>query len=222
VTASRQPVVVGIHATEQARSLPDRDAMDLAIEAVTGAIADAGLRPSDVDGAQVDWPGPGGVPGEGSSWARLLGRDLRWSSDAMLDNAGSRGLLKAAAAVAAGYADTVVVGGCLLASREQGAGPIGAGATLEFADVWGSYVVAQFALVANRHMHEFGTTERQLAMVAATIRNNGTTNPDAVMFRRGPYPVEDVLASRMVATPFHLLDCCSVGEGGAAFVVTTA
>ncbi|WP_410612332.1 thiolase family protein [Amycolatopsis sp. lyj-109] len=216
---ARQPVVVGVHATEQALSLPHRDAMDLALEAVTGAIADAGLRPSDVDGAQVDWPGPGGVPGEGSSWARLLG-DLRWTSDAMLDNAGSRGLLKAAAAVSAGLADTVVVGGCRLVSR--GTGPVGAGVPVEFADVWGSYVVAQFALVAARHMHQFGTTSRQLAEVAATIRNNGSTNPEAMMYGRGPYTADDVLASRLVATPFHLLDCCIVGEGGGAFVVTTA
>jgi acetyl-CoA acetyltransferase len=215
----RQPVIVGVHATEQALSLPHRDAMDLAVEAVTGAIADAGLQPSDVDGAQVDWPGPGGVPGEGSSWARLLG-DLRWTSDAMLDNAGSRGLLKAAAAVTAGFADTVVVGGCRLVSR--GGGPVGAGTPLEFTDVWGSYVVAQFALVAARHMHQFGTTPRQLAEVAATIRTNGSTNPEAMMYGRGPYTADDVLASRMVATPFHLLDCCIVGEGGGAFVVTTA
>lgn len=216
----RQPVVVGIHATEQALSLPHRTAMDLALEAVRGAIADAGLTFGDVDGAQVDWPGPGGVPGEGSSWARMLGRDLRWTSDSMLDNAGSRGLLKAAAAVRAGYADTVVVGGCRLVSR--GGGPVGAGVPLEFADVWGSYVVAQFALVAARHMHEYGTTSYQLAQVAATLRNNGSTNPEAMMYGRGPYTPEDVLASRMVATPFHLLDCCIVGEGGAAFVVTTA
>jgi acetyl-CoA acetyltransferase len=215
----RQPVIVGVHATEQALSLPHRDAMDLAVEAVTGAIADAGLQPSDVDGAQVDWPGPGGVPGEGSSWARLLG-DLRWTSDAMLDNAGSRGLLKAAAAVTAGFADTVVVGGCRLVSR--GGGPVGAGTPLEFTDVWGSYVVAQFALVAARHMHQFGTTPRQLAEVAATIRTNGSTNPEAMMYGRGPYTADDVLASRMVATPFRLLDCCIVGEGGGAFVVTTA
>ena len=218
----RQAVIVGIHATEQALSLPHRNAMDLALEAVQGAIADAGLRPSDVDGAQVDWPGPGGVQGEGSSWARMLGRNLRWTSDSMLDNAGSRGLLKAAAAVRAGYADTVVVGGCRLVSRGPDNAPVGAGTPLEFTDVWGSYVVAQFALVAARHMHEYGTTPRQLAQVAATIRTNGSSNPEAMMYGRGPYTADDVLASRMVASPFHLLDCCIVGEGGAAFVVTTA
>ncbi|WP_405720354.1 thiolase family protein [Streptomyces sp. NBC_01537] len=222
--SARQAVIVGIHATEQALSLPHRTAMDLALEAVQGAISDAGLTPADIDGAQADWPGPGGVPGEGSSWARMLGggRDLRWTSDSMLDNAGSRGLLKAAAAVRAGYADTVVVGGCRLVSRGPDNAPVGAGVPLEFTDVWGSYVVAQFALVAARHMHEYGTTPRQLAEVAATIRNNGTTNPEAMMYGRGPYTADDVLASRLVATPFHLLDCCIVGEGGAALVVTTA
>lgn len=220
--ADRTPVVVGVYATEQARTLPHRTDMDLALEAVTGAIADAGLAPRDVDGAQVDWPGPGGVPGEGSSWARLLGRDLGWTSDSMLDNAGARGLLKAAAAIRAGYADTVVVGGCRGVSRSPGDAPVGAGTPLEFGDVWGSYVITQFALVAARHMYEYGTTPEQLATVAATIRNNGTTNPEAMMFGRGPYTVADVLASPLIATPFHLLDCCITGEGGAAFVVTTA
>jgi acetyl-CoA acetyltransferase len=217
----RRATIVGIHATEQALSLPHRTPMDLALEAVEGSIADAGLRPGDVDGAQVDWPGPGGVPGDSASWARMFGRDLRWTSDSMMDNSGVRGLLKAASAVVAGYADTVVVGGCRLVSRGADNSPVGAGVPLEFTDMWGSYVVAQFALVAARHMHEFGTTSRQLAEVAATIRNNGSTNPEAMMYQRGPYTADDVLASRMVATPFHLLDCCIVGEGGGAIVVTT-
>ena len=220
-TNARRAVIVGVHATRQALSLPDRHAMDLAMEAVEGAAKDAGLRLADIDGAQVDWPGPGGVPGEGSSWARMFGRDLRWSSDSFMDNSGPRGLLKAASAVTAGYADTVIVGGCRMVTRGPDNSPVGAGVPLEFCDVWGAYVVAQFALVAARHMHEFGTTPRQLAEVAAVIRNNGSTNPEAMMYGRGPYTAEDVLASRMVATPFHLLDCCIVGEGGAAFVVTT-
>lgn len=218
---ARRAVVVGVHATDQALSLPHRTPHDLALEAALGAIRDAGLDPREVDGAQLDWSGPGGAAGEGSSWARLLG-DLAWTSDAQLDNSGVRGLLKASAAVGAGLAHTVVVGGCKLVSRGTGNAPVGAGAPLEFADVWGSYVVAQFALVAARHMHRFGTTPEQLALVAATIRNAGSTNPEAMMAGRGPYSVADVLASRLVATPFHLLDCCIVGEGGAAFVVTTA
>ncbi|MFJ9445190.1 thiolase family protein [Kitasatospora sp. NPDC101235] len=218
----RQPVIVGVHATEQALSLPHRTAADLALEAARQAVADAGLTPADVDGAQLDWPGPGGAADDGSSWARLFGGELRWTSDAMMDNAGVRGLLKASAAVRAGYADTVVVGGCRLVSRGPDNNPVGAGRPLEFTDVWGAYVVPQFALVAARHMHEFGTTPRQLAEVAAVIRNNGSKNPEAMMYGRGPYTAESVLASRMISAPLRLLDCCIVGEGGAAFVVTTA
>ena len=75
------------------------------------------------------------VVDEGSSWARLFGHPLRWTSDSFLDNAGSRGLLKAAAAVTAGYADTVVVGGCKLVSRGPDNAPVGAGTPLEFTDV---------------------------------------------------------------------------------------
>lgn len=217
----RQPVIVGVHATEQALSLPHHTPMDLAVAAVRGALADAGLTTDQVDGAQLDWPGPG-APGDGSSWARPFGGRLRWTSDAMLDNAGVRGLLKAAAAVRAGYADVVVVGGCRLVTRGAGNQPVGAGRSLEFTDVWGAYVVPQFALVAARHMHDFGTTGEQLASVAAMVRNNGTDNPEAMMFGRGPYTAADVLASRLIATPLHLLDCCVVGEGGAAMVVTTA
>ncbi|MEU7550895.1 thiolase family protein [Streptomyces sp. NPDC044571] len=220
--ADRQPVIAGVYATEQALSLPHRTAMDLALEAARGALADAGLEPSEVDGAQLDWPGPGGAPDDGASWAPLFGGALHWTSDSFMDNAGVRGLLKAAAAVRAGYADTVVVGGCRLVSRGVDNAPVGAGRALEFTDVWGAYVVPQFALVAARHMYEYGTTPEQLAVVAATLRNNGAANPEAMMYGRGPYTPADVLASRPIASPLRLLDCCIVGEGGAAFVVTTA
>jgi acetyl-CoA acetyltransferase len=71
-------------------------------------------------------------------------------------------------------------------------------------------------------MEVHGTRPEHLATVAATIRNNGHVNPDAVYFGRGPYTPEDVLASRMVADPFHLLDCAMTAEGGSAILVTTA
>lgn len=211
--------IVGIHATEQGRQLPHRTSLDLAQEAVFGAIADAGLSPSDVDGVAADWPGPGGHPPEGFSWARALGGPVRWVADSLLDTSGARGVLKAAAAIDAGLCDVAVVGGGM-------AGVFGAGASIgagtepaEFTDVWGGYVVPLFALVAAEHMHRFGTTSEHLATVAATVRNNGHTNPEAIMYGRGPYTVEDVLNSPMLATPLHRLDVCLAGEGGAAVVL---
>ena len=218
----RDVAIVGVHATEQGRQLPHRTALDLAQEAVFGAIADAGLTPGDVDGVAADWPGPGGVSGEASSWARALGRPLNWTSDGMLDAAGARGVIKAAAAISAGLCDVAVVGGGL-------AGMFGAGKTvggggdnlIEFTDTWGAYVVPIFALVAQGHMHQFGTTSEQIALVSATIRNNGSVNPEAIMAGKGPYTVDDILSSRPLASPFHLLDVCLAGEGGGAVVLAS-
>jgi acetyl-CoA acetyltransferase len=70
-------------------------------------------------------------------------------------------------------------------------------------------------------MITYGTTPHQLATVAATIRNNGHRNPAAVYAGRGPFEPADVLASRMVADPFHLLDCSMTSEGGCALVLTS-
>ena len=69
---ARQPAIVGVYLTRQARSLPGRTSQDLVIEAVKGAIADAGLAPREVDGVAVDWPGPGGAPGDSANWAMYL------------------------------------------------------------------------------------------------------------------------------------------------------
>ena len=74
------------------------------------------------------------------------------------------------------------------------------------------FTAAEFALIARRHMAIYGTHAASTGDRAATIRNNGH-NPDAV-YRRGPFTAEDILASRMVADPFHLLDCSMTSEGG--------
>jgi len=92
----------------------------------------------------------------------------------------------------------------------------------EFVAPFGMFTAAEFALIARRHMEMYGTTAEALATVAATIRNNGHVHPDAVYRGRGPFTVQDVLDSRMVADPFHLLDCSMTAEGGCALVLTTA
>jgi acetyl-CoA acetyltransferase len=219
---SRRATIVGVYQTQQARTLPGRTSQDLVVEAVKGAIADAGLKPRDVDGAAVDWPGPGGAPRDAENWAMYLKQPLSWCVSHHLLTAGVRGVLEAAAAVEAGLCEIAVVGsGRAGPFSADGAAP-GANMSMEFAEPYGSSVMAQFALVAMRHMHEFGTTPEQLAHVAATIRNHGHVNPEAVMFGAGPYTAADVLASPLIATPLHRLDCCLMNEGGAALVVTTA
>jgi acetyl-CoA acetyltransferase len=78
-----------------------------------------------------------------------------------------------------------------------------------------------FALVAQRHMHQFGTKREHLAEAAATIRNHGHVNSEPLMYGKGPYATGDVLDPRMIADRLHLLDCSVSCHGGAAIVVTT-
>ena len=91
----------------------------------------------------------------------------------------------------------------------------------EFVACWGSLTAAQFALVAQVYLHRFSPDPERMALVPATIRNAGSANPAAVMYRRGPYRPADVLASPPVAEPFRLLDLCLATEGAAAMVVTS-
>jgi acetyl-CoA acetyltransferase len=75
-------------------------------------------------------------------------------------------------------------------------------------------------MIAQRHMYEYGTTSEQLAEVAVGVREFASLNPNAIY--RDPITVDDVLASRMIAAPLHLLDCCAITDGGGAYIMTTA
>ena len=91
---------------------------------------------------------------------------------------------------------------------------------MQFEAPYGNSLVGSYALVARRHMHEFGTTSEQLAEIAVGVREYAGLNPDALY--RDPITVRDVLASRMVADPLHKLDCCVISDGGGAVIMTTA
>lgn len=221
MSEARRATVVGLHVTKQARRLEGRTTLELLMEAIDGALADAGLSHADVDGAAISWPGPGGIPGETGSWASYFQNPLAFTQEHWSDVAGARGLLKAAAAIEAGLCDTVVIGSGTVAEF-GGESAVGAGDGIEFADPYGSTAMAQFALVAQRYMHEFAVAPEKIAHVAAVIRNHGHVNPEAVMYGKGPYTVEDILASPMIASPLHRLECALVAEGACAIVVTTA
>jgi acetyl-CoA acetyltransferase len=80
--------------------------------------------------------------------------------------------------------------------------------------------VSSYALAAARHMHQYGTTRRQLAEVAVAARQWAQLNPDA--FARGPLSIEDVLGAKMISDPLTVRDCCLVTDGAGAFVVTSS
>src|SRR4051812_40542360 len=191
------------------------------LDAAKLALADAGLRHTDLDGIAARWPGPGGTtlaPGS-ADWSTLLGTPIDWIGDSYPQ--GIPGLLDAAGAILTGQATTVLVTG-------GQAGILGGGRVAsytqpgnEFVAPFGAFTAAHFALVAQRHLERFPHVRQGMAEIAAAIRNTGSANPDAVMTGRGPYTAADVLAAPKVVEPFTLLDLCLASEGGAAFVVTS-
>lgn len=212
--------VVGVFATEQRRRL-ERSALSACLSAALGALSDAGLAVSDVDGIAGRWPGPGGTvmhPGS-LDWSTLLGQRVRWVQDTYPQ--GVPALLDAAAAIAAGLCDTVLVVGGQAALRD-GSGSVASYTRPdnEFVAPWGAFTAVHFALLAQQYLRAFPESRWAAAQVAATIRNQGHANPAAVMHGRGPYTVDDILAAPLIATPFTLLDLCLATEGAAAIVVT--
>jgi acetyl-CoA acetyltransferase len=201
-------------------------------ECVKGALDDAGLTLADVDGLIGAAPEGVGIRGTlpAAAVADLIGHPLRFhASTAVGASSQSAGIGLAALAVAHGMANVVIVP---TAAAGQGQGYTAAdrnealirmaqlGSPYEY--VWGTTRVADFALLARRHMHLYGTTPSQLAAVAVAERHSATLHPLSVMGSRGDITVDDVLASRMVADPLHLLDCCIVNQGGGCVVVTSA
>jgi acetyl-CoA acetyltransferase len=203
--------IVGIHNTRQARVLEGHDDRTITFEAALGAIADAGLEPRDIDGV---------VGPFGSDFLYQTRNGPMWRS---MNPLGIPALLEGAMAIASGQATTVLfaTGGAGSYTQRASTAPW-TRPTNEFVAAYGMFTAAEFALMARRHMHVHGTTAEQMAHAAAVVRNNGHAHPDAVYSGRGPFTVDDVLASRMVADPFHLLECAMTSEGGAAVVLTRA
>lgn len=212
--------IVGVGVTPQVKR-SEKNSLQVALDAAKLALADAGLSHTDLDGIAARWPGPGGTelaPGS-ADWSTMLGVPLSWIGDSYPQ--GIPALVDAAGAILTGQATTILITG-------GQAGVLGGGKVAsytrpgnEFVAPFGAFTAAHFALVAQRHLARFPHARQGMAEIAATIRNVGSTNPDAVMYGRGPYTAEDVLAAPPVVDPFTLLDLCLASEGGAAVVVTT-
>ena len=206
----RDVAVVGVFNTPQARRLPGHDSSSIALEAALGALADAGIQAGDVDA----------VVGQAAADAVLelgLGPCTRRSS-----GLGIPTIVDAAALIATGQSRVVLVlaGGAGL--RSHGSAAPWTTPPNELVAGFGLFTAAEFALMARRHMVTYGTTELLLATAAAVVRTNGHHNPEAVYRGRGPFGPGEILASPMVAEPFHLLDCATVSEGGCALVLARA
>jgi len=210
--------IAGAAESEALGKVPGRSAIELAADSAHRALADCGLTIHDVDGiataelASIDV-------------AHYLGIEPTWIDGTSIGGCSFLVHVRhAAAAISAGLATTV-----LIAHGESGRSRVGqppwptdpANANGQFEapfGVWGPPVC--MTMPAVRYMHETGLTHEQLAYVAVAQRKWAALNPRAYM--RDPISVDDVLNSRLIAYPFHLLECCLVTDGGGALVVTSA
>lgn len=214
--------IVGVGMTKQARSL-ETSSLHVALEAGKAALDDAGLTKDDLDGIAARWPGPGGTvfqPGS-ADWAGLMGIHINWIGDSYPQ--GVPAVLDTAAAITAGVCETVLITGGQAGVMAAEVGKVASYTrpANEFIEPWGAFTSAHFALVAQQYLHRFPDARQAMAEAAATIRNIGSINPDAVMYGKGPFTAEDVLAAPKVVDPFTRLELCLASEGGAAVVMTT-
>lgn len=195
----------------QARLLEGYDSESIATEGALGALADAGIEPARVDTVV-------------SMFSQELVLSLGLGPASRVPSPmGIPAVLQAAQMIACGQSDVALLagGGAGMYTDRAATAPWTRPAN-EMVVGYGMFTAAEFALMARRHMVAYGTTPRQLATVSATVRNNGHVNPDAVYRGRGPFTPDDILASRMIADPFHLLDCSMTSEGGCGLVLARA
>lgn len=197
---------------------PGRSHLELLGEAVTLALKEAGLRPPDVDGlftANLVSFYPGLTVGE------YLGLRPRFTDATNLG--GSSFLahaISATAALQAGLCDVALI--CYGSNQRTASGQL---VTLADAPPYETaykprYPIIAYALAAQRHMYQYGTTREQLAHVAVEARRWARLNP--VAFSRDPLSVEDVLRSRMVCDPLTIRDCCLVTDGAGAVLMVAS
>ncbi len=204
--------------------LPESTGPGLRAQAAARAIADAGLEGGDVDA--IFTTAGAGFPA--LDLAEKLGVRPKVTESTLLGGASFVSYLtRAAAAIASGACSCalVVYGESSWANLQRKGGLYGGQHALvperlEFEDLYGNFLIASYAMAARRHMFQYGTTSEDLAAVAVLARTNAARNPKALI--RDPLTVADVLASKLVVDPLHLLDCCGVHDGGAAFVERAA
>ncbi len=225
---SGKAAIVGIGATEFSKE-SGRSELQLSVEAVQAALADCGLTAADVDGLTtftMDTSSEIAV-------ARELGmQELRFFSRINYGGgAACATVQQAAMAVATGVADVVV---CYRGFNERSGSRFGQFSVAAATQVntngldnaW-SYPMglgtpaATVAMQARRYMHEYGATSEDFGRVAVADRRHAATNPNAFFYDK-PITLADHQASRMIAEPLHLLDCCQESDGAVALVVVSA
>ena len=210
--------IVGAAETTELGKIPDLSQIQLHADAALNTLADAGLQAKDIDGVATAGESPIAI-------AHYLGIAPRWVDGSSVGGCSFMLHVRhAAAAIEAGYADTILITHGESGRSGVGRGGGGGGRASLPAQFEGPYggmgPTTMFTIGVLRYMKQYGMTHEQLAMVAVVQREWAGMNPRASF--RDPITVDDVLASRMIAYPFHLFECCLVTDGGGALIMTKA
>jgi len=221
----REVAVIGIGGTKFGE-LWDTSFRDLGMQAGLAAVADAKLAAEDIDALYVGNMSAGRFI-EQEHVAALIADYSGLARDHIpatrIEAAGASGGLafrQGYLAVASGMHDIVVVGGAekmtdvgdVLATEIQSSA-----ADQQWEVVFGATLAALFAMIARRHMHEFGTTREQIAQVAVKNHKHGALNPNAQFQRE--IDLSTVLKAPWVAEPLGVFDCAPLSDGAAAVVL---
>ena len=229
---TREAAIVGIH-EYPLRVAPGVSALQIKAASASKALEDAGLSWQDVD-AVYDTGSHQNIGGLGIS--EYLGLNPR-----LIDNTSVGGTSyefqahHAATMIASGKASVALLtyGSTSHSDRRAigTAGATGQGSPTPFnnmEDPWGMTLISGYGMVKARHMHQYGTTNEQFAEISVATRYHAMRNPEAVKAMTdlefvgvNEITTQDVLDSRMIAWPLHLLECCMVSDGGGAVVIAS-
>src|SRR5919197_1446995 len=215
---SGKAAVVGVDESDQIGVVPNKTALQLHAEAARNALRDAGIDKGEVDGLFT-----AGV--STSELGEYLGINPIYTDGTSVGGSSF--------VIHLGHAATAIATGlcrvALISHGQSGRSRVGVPSSgalygtnaAQFEAPWGlPQPVGSYALACSRHMHLYGTTHEQLAEISVATRKWASMNPKAMM--REPITIQDVLNSRWISWPFHLLDCCLVTDAGGAVVVTSA
>ncbi|RAK59096.1 thiolase domain-containing protein [Phenylobacterium hankyongense] len=205
------------------RDAPDKSTPQLHAECARGALEDAGLTKDDVDGFFC----AGDAPGFGAlSMIDYMGlKNVRHMDST--ETGGSSYIVHvghAAQAIAAGKCQVALITLAGRPRQQKGGGGRGGGGgepapEAGFENIYGGSTHNTYGMCAMRHMYEYGTTSEQLAWIKVAASHHAQWNEHA--FLKNVVTVEEVVNSRMISDPLHLLDCCVVTDGGGALIVTS-
>ena len=204
------------------RWAPEKTSSQIMAESARGALQECGLALKDVDGlfaAGMEMGAMGVV-----QLAEYLNLKPRYVDGTNIGGSSFVAHVRhAAGAIQAGLCEVaLILYGSTAASNAMAigtAGRAGSDPAAGFVSPYGLTTVGGYAMAARRHMHLYGTRSEQLAEIAVTMRRHAALNPAAKM--RQEITIEDVLSSRVISDPLHLLDCCIISDGGGALVVTS-